>query len=84
MSFLRERSHKVLPGQYFDQETNTHYNYFRDYDPALGRYIQSDPIELSGGINTYNYVTGNPVSNVDPLGLRFVSIGGYAGRCSCN
>jgi RHS repeat-associated protein len=33
-----------LPDQYFDQETNTHYNYFRDYDPAIGRYIQSDPI----------------------------------------
>jgi RHS repeat-associated protein len=52
-----------------DEETNTHYNYFRDYDPATGRYIQSDPIGLKGGLSTYSYVSGNPLKLVDPLGL---------------
>jgi RHS repeat-associated protein len=58
-----------FPGQYFDAETETHYNYFRDYDPSLGRYVQSDPIGLKGGTNTFGYANGNPAGLSDRYGL---------------
>lgn len=47
----------------------SYYNYYRDYDPTTGRYIQSDPIGLYGGLNTYGYVRSNPQNYADPLGL---------------
>ena len=56
-------------GQYFDDETELHYNRYRYYDPVGARYITVDPIGLLGGINAYQYAP-NPTSWIDPLGLR--------------
>jgi RHS repeat-associated protein len=56
-------------GQYADKETNLAYNFFRDYDQALGRYLQSDPIGLTGGLSTFGYVFQRPLRMIDSLGL---------------
>ncbi len=69
-----------FPGQYWDQETGLYYNYFRDYDPSTGRYIQSDPIGLRAGVNTYAYVAANPVKYIDPYGLYCGPTAGHEER----
>ena len=69
------------PGQYFDQETGLNYNYFRDYEPSTGRYVESDPIGLKGGASTFSYVQLNPLSFIDPKGL--IRVDGCNG-CSPN
>lgn len=69
-----------FPGQYFDAETGNHYNYFRDYNQSLGRYLQSDPVGLRGGINLFTYVQNNPVNFIDQFGLKDNCIwGGVSG-----
>ena len=82
-----------FPGQFFDQATRLHYNYFRDYDPRTGRYIESDPIGVWGGVTTYAYVGGNPIWAIDPFGLygtqscdfwqQTCAAGGYNSRYTC-
>jgi RHS repeat-associated protein len=64
-----------FPGQRYDAATGLNYNYFRDYEPSTGRYVQSDPIGLGGGVSTYAYVSGNPVTRIDPDGLVAWSVG---------
>lgn len=59
-----------FPGQYFDTETGFHYNYFRTYDPSTSRYVESDPIGLAGGLNTFGYVGAAPLAYTDPYGLE--------------
>ena len=58
-----------FPGQQYDAVLGLNYNYFRDYDPAVGRYAESDPIGLGGGINTFSYAESDPSASADPLGL---------------
>ncbi|MFW5444564.1 MAG: RHS repeat domain-containing protein, partial [Methylococcaceae bacterium] len=70
-----------FPGQYYDVETHKYYNFNRDYNPIIGRYIQSDPVGLNGGLNSYTYTGQSPVSLIDPRGLKTVIVsninGGY-------
>ncbi len=61
------------PGQYELTESGLYYNYFRDYDPQTGRYIESDPIGLNGGsFSTYAYASNNPVMTTDRKGLQSI------------
>ncbi len=76
-----------FPGQYYDSETDLHYNYYRDYNPATGRYVESDPIGILDGTNhLYSYVGNNPLNVLDLLGLEPVGgeRGGTGGSCGQN
>jgi len=71
-----------FPRQYYDQETGLHYNYFRDYNPGIGRYIEPDPIGLMGGINVYAYCMNDPINMADPsgqVGIPGIIIGAASG-----
>ena len=61
-----------LPGQYYDAETGFAQNGFRDYAASLGRYIESDPIGIGGGINTFSYSDANPIVRVDRSGSDWI------------
>lgn len=58
-----------FPGQYYDKESGLHQNRWREYGPKQGKYLQSDPLGLAAGVNTYAYVGSSPLMFVDPLGL---------------
>lgn len=63
-----------FPGQRYDMASGLNYNYFRDYDPSIGRYTESDPIGLAGGLSTFAYGASNPLSFFDLLGLDIMGI----------
>ncbi len=55
-------------GYRWDSETNLYHTQTRSYDPAMGRFIQTDPIGYAGGRNLYAYTGGDPLNKVDPMG----------------
>ncbi|KAB2841326.1 MAG: hypothetical protein F9K47_11590 [Burkholderiales bacterium] len=78
-----------FPGQYFDAETGMHYNYFRDYESTIGRYVQSDPFGTESEHNTYDYAGARPVLDIDESGENYttgipVAIGAVALFCARN
>jgi RHS repeat-associated protein len=58
-----------FPGQYYDAETGSHYNYFRDYEPGTGRYLEGDPAGQVGGVNVFNFCKSSPLNCIDLFGL---------------
>ena len=78
----------MFTGREYDAETGLYYYRARCYDPAIGRFLQTDPIGYKGGINLYSYCSNNPIIYVDPLGLDYwiegPSSGEPAGHQSIN
>ncbi len=66
-------------GQWFDKESELHYNRFRYYDPESGRFLSGDPIGLMGSLNLYLYAR-NPINWVDPWGLMPLYRGALPGE----
>jgi RHS repeat-associated protein len=60
----------LFTGRRFDYETGLYYYRARYYNPYIGRFLQTDPVGYGDGINWYVYCGNNPLSFVDPLGLR--------------
>ena len=76
-----------FPGQYFDIEMGLNYNVHRNYDVTTGRYTQSDPLGLAGGLSTYGYVFQSPLMGGDSLGLQEDTVSAFcakygAGACA--
>jgi RHS repeat-associated protein len=72
-----------FPGQQYDAATGLHYNYFRDYEPGTGRYVESDPIGLFGGKATYAYVGAGPLRRIDPSGEAVVLLAPLCAGGAC-
>jgi len=72
-----------FPGQQWDASVGLSYNYFRDYEAGTGRYVESDPIGLYGGINTYTYVYARPLVGVDPNGQAAQTLACLGGPVPC-
>ncbi len=71
-----------FPGQRYDAASGLNYNYFRDYEASIGRYVESDPIGLRGGISTYGYAAQSPLVAVDKLGLKVIWKGSMTGAAA--
>jgi RHS repeat-associated protein len=63
-----------FPGQWFQLESGLHYNWHRQYDPTIGRYIQSDPLGFVDGPSGFGYAGGSPIAAIDPDGQNMLKL----------